>query len=407
MKILHVVHGYYPSRGGCQWLVQQLAERQVRDYGHEVTVFTTVADDLAYFWRRDLPSLPVGTETINGVTVRRFPVFNHLRWPRVAAASLFYRLGLPYNDWLRTIQTGPIIGEMTAAIATSQADVIIATGFPLLHMYYALSGARRAGIPIVFIGALHPADTWGYERKSIYQAIQEADAYVALTPFERDYLIERGIQESKVHVIGAGIDLAPYEGVDSNKWRNKIGWSDEPVICSVGKFVSRKRYDFLLRAMQHVWEQAPAARLVLAGGYTDYLETLQATIKSLPEEQQEQITICTNISEEEKIGILTAADLFVLPSIHESFGIAFLEAWAAGKPVIGANSGAVASLIDDGTTGLLFEAESESDLAKSIQRFVEDPAYSAKIGQAGRQLVSNQFTWTNSLSQLNTLLNAF
>lgn len=403
MKILHVVHGYYPSRGGCQWLVQQLAERQVREHGDAVTVFTTVADDLEYFWRRELSALPAGVETINDVTVRRFPVFNHLRWPRVAAASLFYRLGLPFHDWLRTIQTGPIIWEMTEAIATSQADVIIATGFPLLHMHYALRGAKKAGIPIVLIGALHTSDRWGYERQWIYRAIEQADAYVALTPYERDYLIERGIHESKVHVIGAGIDLAPFENVDRDEWRAHFDWEDEPVVCAIGKFVSRKRYDFLLLAMQLVWEQTPTARLVLAGGYTDYLESLKATINSLPEEDQKRITIHTNISEEEKIGILTAADIFVLPSIHESFGIAFLEAWAAEKPVIGANSGAVASLIDDGETGLLFEAESQADLAASIQRLIEYPIDRVKIGKAGYQKLIENFKWKRTLSQIRML----
>jgi glycosyltransferase involved in cell wall biosynthesis len=224
VKILHIVQGYPPSRGGSQWLVKNLSEQLVSRYGDEVVVFTTVAYNVEHFWRSDERAMSAGTEEIDGVTVRRFAVFNRLNMLRRLVAGVAYRLRLPYNDWLRTIQTGPLISGMIEAVASSGADVVFATAFPLLHMYYALAGARRAGIPIVFLGALHTADTWGYDRNMIYRAVQQADAYIAHTTYERDYLIDRGIQADKMSVIGAGVDIDAFSQVDGTMIRHRYGW---------------------------------------------------------------------------------------------------------------------------------------------------------------------------------------
>ena len=195
MRILHVVHGYPPSLGGTQWLVKNVAERLVSLHHDDVKVFTTVAYNMERFWRSSEPTMPAGTEEINGVTVRRFAVSNPVSGMRKLVAGIAYRLRLPYNDWLRTIQNGPFVSGLTRAVARSGADVVCAAAFPFLHMYYALAGAHRAGIPIVLLGAIHTADAWGYDRKSMYQAIQRANAYIALTAYESDHLVGQGIRQ--------------------------------------------------------------------------------------------------------------------------------------------------------------------------------------------------------------------
>jgi len=119
MRILHVVHGYPPSMGGSQWLVKNLSEQLVSRHRDEVSVFTTVAYRMEHFWRSGAPAMPAGEQEINGVTVRRFPVFNRLNALRWFSAGVAYRLRLPYNDWLRTMYTGPLICGMAQAIAVA------------------------------------------------------------------------------------------------------------------------------------------------------------------------------------------------------------------------------------------------------------------------------------------------
>jgi glycosyltransferase involved in cell wall biosynthesis len=392
MKILQVVHGYYPSIGGSQWLAQSLAERLVSRYGDQVTVFTTVAYDMEYFWRGGR-ALPVGVEQINGVTVRRFPVFNRLSWLRMALAGAAYRLHLPYNDWLRAIQNGPIVLGMTQAVATSGADVVFATAFPLLHMHYALAGAQRAGIPIVFLGALHVADAWGYDREMIYRAIQQADAYIAHTTFERDYLVGRGTQADKIVVIGAGVDADAFASADGVEVRQRYGWGDAPLVGTMGKQTARKRFDVLLKAMPHVWAARPEVHLFIAGAAGPFSPHIKSLIDTFPAEWQVRITVISDFEETEKSALLAACDVFALPSVHESFGIAFAEAWACGKPVIGARVGAISSVIDDGNDGVLVNVDDPQDLARAILELLADQERRARLGRTGQERVLENYTW--------------
>lgn len=393
MRILHVVHGYPPSTGGAQWLTKKLSDQFVSRYHDAVTVFTTVAYNMEHFWRSGERVMPAGVEEMDGVIVRRFTVFNRLNVLRMLMAGVAYRLHLPYNDWLRTLYNGPLIFGMTRAVADSKADVVFATAFPLMHMYYALAGARRADTPVVLLGAIHAADTWGYDRKMIDRAIQQADAYIALTAFERDYLIKRGTQADKIAVIGPGVEAAVFALADGAAIRRRYGWGDDPVVAVVAKQNARKRFDVLLEAMPQVWAVHPTVRLLIAGARTPYSGQMDRMIGAFAPEQQARVTIVSDFSEEEKPDLLASCDVFVLPSGFESFGIAFLEAWACGKPVIGARVGAIPSVIDEGRDGLLAAYQDAGDLARAILELLADPERRAQMGRAGRKKVLENYTW--------------
>ncbi|MFW6116204.1 MAG: glycosyltransferase family 4 protein [bacterium] len=395
MKVLHVVHGYPPSTGGSQILMQELSERLVADYGDEVTVFTTNAYHMESFWTPGLAMMPPGIEAINGVQVRRFPVFNRFSPFRKLLAAFAYRLHLPYSDWLRTLQNGPLIRDMTDAVARSGADVALAAAFPLMHMYYALKGTHRAGIPLVLLGAIHASDSWGYDRNMIYQAIQRADAYIALTPFERDFLVERRIEENKIEVIGPGVDPDAFAGGDGATARERYGWGAAPVVAMMGKQTRRKGFDVLLAAMQHVWATHPDTHLLLAGARTPYSRQIIAMVQGLPSAQRERVTIVGDFAEDEKPDLLSACDIFVLPSGQEAFGIAFIEAWACSRPVIGVRAGPIPSVIDEGKDGILVNYQDADDLAHAILELLAEPERRAQMGKAGQEKVLRQYTWDN------------
>ena len=403
MKILQVVHAYPPSKGGSQILAQQVAERLVRDYGDEVTVLTTVADDTAYFWRGGA-ALPAGVEQQNGVTIHRLPVIYQGRWLRRALATLTYRLHLPGNDRWRTLEQGPIVPGLARRVAQSGADVILANAFPLQHMYDALAGAQRGHIPLVYLGALHLQDRWGYDRPMIYRAIRQADAYIAHTPVERDAVIARGVDPAKVSVIGAGVDLAPFAQADGATMRRQLGLGDDPTILVMAKQVARKRFDLMLQAMRQVWATLPAARLVLAGGRGDYTPTLETEIATLPAAWRSRVTVVSDFAEADKVAILAASDLLVLPSIEESFGIALVEAWACGKPVIGAGEGAVASIIEQGVDGLHFDYPHAASLAAACINLLTHPDQAIRMGHAGRTKVQAHYTWKHVSAKIRAVL---
>lgn len=403
MKILHVVQAYHPAIGGSEWLTKNLSEQMALRHGDDVTVFTSNAYKPEAFWRTRGPLMSPGFDEVNGVNVRRFKIFNGLQLARRLLAHGSRRLRLPYNDWLRTIQTGPLILGLTAAIARSSMDVVFATAFPFLHMYQAVAGARRAGVPAVLLGAIHVADEWDYDRKMMYQAIRRADAYIAHTTFERDHLVQRGIREEKITVIGAGVDADAFAGARGGPIRKRYSWGDAPVVGVLARQSQLKRLDTVLRAMPKVWASQPDACLMMAGARTSYSPQIERMISTLPPERQAQVTIINDFPEEEKPHLLAACDVLAHPSGNESFGIVFVEAWASGKPVIGARVGSIPSVIDDGHDGLLFEYLDSESLAQAILELLNSPLRRARMGEAGRKKVLQNYTWEILASRLRAV----
>lgn len=394
MRILHVVHGYPPSIGGTQRLVEKISLELSHRHGDEVTVFTTVARNMDHFIRDDGQALPAGTTTMDGVQVRRFPVFNRLTRARMLMAGLSFRWRLPGNEICRTLLNGPIVFGMTRAIASSRAEVVMAAPFPQLNMYSALRGARRAGVPIVLCGALHVEDRWNYDREMIFRAIEKADAYVALTQFEKDHVVARGISPEKIHVIGGGVDLDTYSDARGDDIRREHGFGEDPVVAMVSKQVERKRFDVLLDAMERVWKEEPSARVLLAGGSTAYTPTLEARIAQMPETTRRRVTLLSDFDEQLGPELFAAADLLVLPSGQDSFGLVFVEAWACRKPVIGVDLGATASVIDHEEDGLLVRYDDREDLAQAILRLLGDSDLRVRLGESGYEKVRERYSWT-------------
>lgn len=393
MKILHVVQCYHPVVGGAEWLAQNLSEQMANQHGDAVTVFTAAATKPAYFWRNEGAAMPVGTETINGVSVRRFPVFRGLRWLRMLWAHGAHRLQLPYHDWARAIQLGPIIFGFAKEIAEQPADVVMAATFPFLHMQYAVAGAKHSGKPVVLLGAIHTGDRWGYERKMIVDSIRQADAYLALTTFEQEYLTDKGIAPEKIHVIGGGVEVAPFLQGNGRFVRERYGWNADPVVMVMCRQSELKRLDTVIEAMPYIWAQRPSVRLLMAGARTSYSTQLDKMITALSPTEQAKITIINDFPESEKPGLLAAADLLVHPSGNESFGIVFAEAWAAGKPVIGADVGALASLIAEGEDGLLFRFGDAVSMAQQVGQLLANPQQREAMGASGREKVLANYTW--------------
>jgi glycosyltransferase involved in cell wall biosynthesis len=145
--------------------------------------------------------------------------------------------------------------------------------------------------------------------------------------------------------------------------------------------------------MSQVWRGYPDTHLLLAGARTPYSEQITSIIRRLPQAQQEKITVVDDFDEDEKADLLSACDIFVLPSGQESFGIAFLEAWACAKPVIGVRAGAVPSVIDEGQDGLLVRDQDTEALAGAITEMLENPERRTRMGRAGQQKVLSRYTW--------------
>ncbi len=392
MKILHVTQGYYPSIGGTEWLIQRVSEELVRQYGDEVTVFATNCYNGEGFFNPKVRRFPIGERVINGVKVRRFPVLSRISRVLWKPQRIAYLYNLPFNQYLRAWAQGPLVPGLKKAIREFNSDVIGASSFPLIHMFVSLEAARETGRPCIFMGALHPDDDWGFSRKMIYKAIQQSTEYIAYTNYEAEYIISKGADPDRVHVIGLGVDPEPYQSHSQAEAKKHFELGEGPVVGYVGQVAGHK-LELLLDAMPLVWEKIPEAILLIAGSRTAYHERFLNIISSWPEECRKKLKLIYNFDEQEKPWFYSAMDVFAYPSAWESFGIVFLEAWAARKPVVSCFRGAIPCVVDAGRDGLLVDFGNKEMLAEAIMILLNHPDMARAYGQAGQNKVMERYTW--------------
>ena len=393
MKLLHVTQGYNPAIGGTERLVQRVSEELVRQFSDSVTVFTTNCYNAEGFSNPFLPHMKTGDQIIHGVCVRRFPVVSPVSGLARVAQKALRTLKIQTSESWRTFAQGPYIPGIEAAIQRESADLIMAASFPLMHMYSALSAATKLSRPCVLHGCIHPEDTLAFQRKMILEAIRAANHYMANTEYEADFLIRQGISREKITVIGIGVDLETFDGFDTQQTKRELGFGSDPVVGFIGQLGRYKGVDTLLRAAPVIWEKCPEVRFLIAGGRTTFTRHLEHQVQQFPARLQERIVFKYNFAEEEKPRLFSSVDVIAYPSGFESFGITFLEAWAARKPVVGCAQGAIPCVVRDNVDGILVQYQHEQSLANAITDLLNHPQKAAAMAEEGYQKTAQRYTW--------------
>lgn len=225
--------------------------------------------------------------------------------------------------------------------------------------------------------------------------IKRATAVVAVSENLKQKA-EESFPGKAIDVIYHGVDIKKFKRLSFEKKDNTIRF-----IC-VSRLVKFKRIDLLIKAFQICVEKNPEKQMELVIVGTGYLES---ELKALALETgvSDKIIFKGFIPNEEIFQILNEADIFVLPSVHDSFGIVFLEAMACGLPCIGARSAGVPEVIREGKTGLLAEPESVESLADCMWKLADNDKVRNAMGEESFQLIQNCYTWNNIVTQYENL----
>jgi len=164
----------------------------------------------------------------------------------------------------------------------------------------------------------------------------------------------------------------------------------------------------LLAAFARFRQSEPKAFLVLIGPETQpsYAARLRELVATHGMERQVRILPGMRNDQPELVQAFHAANVFVLPSMHEPFGIVVLEAWSAGRAVIASRVGGLQALVRDGETGLFLDPNAPTaaaDLAAQLARLAGDPAFCTALGEAGRREARAHYDWTQIGQQLENL----
>jgi len=393
MKCLHVIHRYWPARGGSEKFFMEISERLVAD-GNRVTVFTTDAFDIQHYWLGGKERIDKPFEVHNGVEVARFNVRRFPKHPQ--ALRVLGRLpGLGPKSVFSF--PSPLVPGMLRRIRTDEKfDIVHATALPYDSILYtALKIASKQDIPLVLSPFFHLGERGNddvsrhYTRPHQMRLVKSADKVFVQTDIERRFLEDSGYPAENIVLLGMGINPEELEGGRGERFRDKyhiIG----PIVCYIGPKTYDKGTFNLVRAMELLWQGGDPSTLVLAGAD---IEDFRRFYETLPQKVKSKCLMLDFIADDEKRDLLDACDFLVLPSRSDSFGIVFLEAWFYGKPVLGARAGGIPGLVRDGVDGLLVPFGDEKELALSIKRLLLDKAFAGRLGEAGRQRVLSEFTW--------------
>jgi glycosyltransferase involved in cell wall biosynthesis len=216
------------------------------------------------------------------------------------------------------------------------------------------------------------------------------NAHIAISNAVRAAAVARhDVAEKSIYTVLNGIaDPADKTSEPRNAIRASLGiGSDSPLILCLARLEPEKNVDYLLRAMQQVMAMQPDAICVIAG---------EGSKRAMLESLAAKLGVTDRVRmvgfHRDPASLMQAADVIVLPSAMEPFGLAIVEAMALGKPVIAAKAGGPMEIVVDGTTGLLVDTANESEFASAIVRFTSDPALRYSMGREARQRFESHFT---------------
>jgi glycosyltransferase involved in cell wall biosynthesis len=239
--------------------------------------------------------------------------------------------------------------------------------------------------------------------------LETAETIVATSPQEKAHMRQFMSEKGKIEIIPCGTDIRRFGAVSGAKARLKLGIPKSSLmVLYVGRFDQRKGVETLVRALgKSIFPGIADIRLVLVGGWRDGQSDgaekarLEGIVKELGLEQY--VTFAGQKSHEELPLYYSAANVCVVPSHYEPFGLVAIEAMASRTPVVASDVGGLKYTVVSEKTGLLCPAKDEVVFAKAIDRILTDHQWQHQLGEAARHRVESQFSWHGVASQLDSL----
>lgn len=250
--------------------------------------------------------------------------------------------------------------------------------------------------------------------------IRKADKIQAISNYLKDFAFRQGAL-SPIEIVPNGVNLnqnlninPEYSGQNDNvKFKKNLNLKiEEKIIITTSRLVYKNGIDVLVKSIYELKNIVPKLKvklLILGDGF------LRKDLENLATELnlKNDVLFLGSVPPNEVFNYLTASDLFVRPSRSEGLGNSFLEAMAAGIPVIGTDVGGIPDfLIDPSTnsgqaTGLFCEVDNPKDLAKKIKLILENEKLREKIIQNAKKLVYEKYDWENIAKKINLLFKDF
>jgi len=225
----------------------------------------------------------------------------------------------------------------------------------------------------------------------------QASAIIANSQNTKVLLENIGVHSKKIHIINPGVNVQYFnvEGDAAQTIRQRHHLGEAPVILTVGRMQRRKGQDMVIKALPHIQQKIPQVKYVIVGSGEE-LSHLEKLVREF--QLTDSVIFAGRVPDNELAAYYAACDVFAMPNQQigpdiEGFGMVYLEAGAARKPVIGGKSGGTEDAIIDNLTGLRVDGTNIEEIATAITSLLLDPARAQAMGECGRRRVEQEFTW--------------
>jgi len=410
-SILYLPTRYFPAISGAELYIQRLAEIYKKDYNCNVDIITSNALDFKAL--RDPTGKIINRtnkffSTVNNVDICRFPVNYEediekilqdlKRIPNVATLQLS-------NETLsQFLKNGPYLKEMVDNFLNCKHknyDIIHTTFFPYFNLVVSLLIGKILEKPVVCTPFFHFSNP-RYLNSKLITILSKFDMLITCTSLERAYLINNlKLEKSRITTIPMGVDFDKFitsKGSFNFKehYFNKRERNYKLVLfCGYKNF--EKGAISILQAIPLILEKYNKVYFTFIGPSTIAFNREFAKIKKNINARMINLSPdnLTGYFDKNKIAAFMESDLYLMPSRSDAYGIAFLEAWSAGKPVIGANIGATPDVIQENKDGLLVEFDDPQSIADKVVKLLKNKKLRKNLGEQGKMKVENYHSWRN------------
>jgi glycosyltransferase involved in cell wall biosynthesis len=416
MRILHVIHRYWPALGGSESFAANILKYLV-DNSYQVKVITTDALDFELFWSPRAKRVSQDDNLVNGIQVLRFSIdhipLSQFTYPalRRLAWALSRTTSIP-SAWLhRLARLTPRTPELFRWLATTQERFDLVAGMAITFeglIEAARQFARRQQCPFVVYPLTHlgagpqpgvDAASRLYTMRHQIETVLNSDYLMAINTDEAAFYQQRGMPSERIAVVEPGVDLAELKGGNGERFRRRYGLQG-PIVGVLSTMAFDKGVPHVVEAVRHLWQQGICVHLVLAGAV---LEQFKRYLAKLPAADRSRLIVLGTVDHQTKLDLLDAIDLLALPSRTDAFGIVYLESWAYGKPVIAAQTWGVRTVVKHGQDGLLVPFGDVRSLCEAIRLLIENHTLRRQLGEAGRHKVTNYYTWDRSYARIREI----
>jgi len=283
-------------------------------------------------------------------------------------------------------------------LTSKMVEVTLAHDLDLLHVHYAIPHASAAvlardilqaqGIRIPVVTTLHGTDITLLGREPAFEpvishAINRSDAVTAVSESLRKDTLELFGVERAIQVVNNFICTQHFERAADEAFRKSIAPNGEPIITHISNFRPVKRVQDVLETFIRIRKAIPAKLLLVGDGPE------RSRIEKMAMDQGVGDDIICIGKIKNPVEPLLISDLFLLPSETESFGLAALEALAAGVPVVASDSGGIPEVVDHGKSGFLAPVGDVQQMAKYALQFLKNPEQMAKAKKMAKARASD------------------